>query len=50
MKARQLSKRGGSIFCNVRGERVFLSGRAVTFLMGEIDIPLFQDVVWKSIR
>ncbi|MDA8029166.1 MAG: hypothetical protein M0Z25_09335 [Nitrospiraceae bacterium] len=40
MTARQLSKRGGSVFCEVRGERVLLSGRAVTYLAGEIDIPL----------
>ena len=39
MKARQLSRRGGTVFCEVRGDRVFLSGRAVTFLEGEIDLP-----------
>jgi predicted PhzF superfamily epimerase YddE/YHI9 len=37
MAARQLSKRGGTVFCEVRGDRVFLSGRAVTFLEREID-------------
>lgn len=36
--ARQLSKRGGSITCEVVGERVLLSGGAVTFMEAEIYI------------
>ena len=39
MKARELSKRGGTVFCTVKDDRVLLSGNAVTFLEGEIDIP-----------
>lgn len=38
LSARQVSKRGGDIICEVRGERVVLSGRAVTFMEGEITI------------
>lgn len=38
LQARQISKRGGSIFCELKGERVLLSGQAVTFMEGEIHI------------
>ncbi len=37
--ARQLSKRGGEIYCEVKGDRVLLSGRAVKFMESEIIIP-----------
>ena len=36
MIAKQLSKRGGVIFCENRGERVRIGGRAVRYLSGEI--------------
>lgn len=36
MKALQLSRRGGTLFCRLRGDRVDIGGRAVTFLNGEI--------------
>ncbi|MCK9399965.1 MAG: PhzF family phenazine biosynthesis protein [Bacteroidales bacterium] len=36
MKALQLSRRGGSLFCRLRGDRVDIGGNAVTFLKGEI--------------
>ncbi len=39
LKARQLSKRGGAVACEVRGDRVLLSGHAVTFMIAEISIP-----------
>lgn len=39
LRARQVSKRGGDIGCAVRGERVLLSGHAVTFMDGEIALP-----------
>jgi predicted PhzF superfamily epimerase YddE/YHI9 len=38
LKARQLSKRGGTLFCEVEGERVFLSGSAVDYMTGEVRI------------
>jgi len=38
MNARQLSRRGGIIFCRLNGERVDIGGRAVTFLKGEISL------------
>jgi PhzF family phenazine biosynthesis protein len=37
--ARQLSKRGGQVRCEVKGERVTLSGAAVKFMEAEIFVP-----------
>ena len=34
--ARQVSKRGGEIFCELRGDRVRMGGNAVLYLKGEI--------------
>jgi PhzF family phenazine biosynthesis protein len=34
--ARQISKRGGELFCELNGDRVRIGGNAVTFLRGEI--------------
>ena len=39
MVARQLSKRGGTLFCKNYGDRVKIAGNAVLYLKGEI----FQD-------
>lgn len=36
LTAKQVSKRGGNITCEVKTDRVFLSGCAVTFMEGEI--------------
>ena len=38
LRARQVSRRGGEVWCELRGERVQLAGTAVTYLRGEIDI------------
>lgn len=38
MTARQISKRGGYLKCRLAGERTFISGQAVTYLKGEIEI------------
>ena len=35
LKAKQLSKRGGEVLCELHGHRVMLSGRAVTFMEAE---------------
>lgn len=41
--ARQLSSRGGEVGCEVKGDRVILSGQAVEFMEAEIDIePYIQ--------
>lgn len=34
--ARQVSRRGGSLTCEVKGDRVVLYGNAVTFMQAEI--------------
>ncbi len=39
LSARQVSRRGGDIACEVRADRVLLSGTAVTFLEAEIVLP-----------
>jgi predicted PhzF superfamily epimerase YddE/YHI9 len=36
-RARQLSRRGGEVLCELRGDRVLLSGRAVLYLEGLIE-------------
>jgi PhzF family phenazine biosynthesis protein len=36
--AKQISPRGGEVFCGVRGERVILSGYAVKYLEGTIEL------------
>ena len=38
LNARQVSRRGGDVVCEIRGDRVRLAGTAVTYLHGEIDI------------
>jgi len=38
--ARQLSQRGGELWCQMAGERVILKGRAVLKLRGELNIDL----------
>lgn len=38
LHARQLSKRGGELFCEAHAERVWISGRAVKYLEGSIDV------------
>ncbi|MGY6555810.1 MAG: PhzF family phenazine biosynthesis protein [Wenzhouxiangella sp.] len=38
LRARQLSQRGGSVDCRVKGERVELSGSATTYLIGQIHL------------
>lgn len=37
--ARQISKRGGELFCKLRGDRVEMAGGGALFLRGEISIP-----------
>jgi hypothetical protein len=37
LTARQLSARGGELLCEDKGDRVDISGHAVTYLIGEVD-------------
>jgi PhzF family phenazine biosynthesis protein len=39
LDCRQISARGGSLQCELRGDRVFMSGRAVTFMRGTVLMP-----------
>lgn len=38
LRAKQLSKRGGDLVCEFQGDRVKITGKAVTYLIGEIGI------------
>lgn len=40
--ARQLSERGGELWCTLSGERVLISGYAVTYMQGTINISISQ--------
>ena len=35
----QLSKRQGILKCRMKNDRVLIAGKAVTYLVGEIEIP-----------
>lgn len=39
LRARQLSARGGELFCEDRGERVGIGGNAVTYSEGKLHVP-----------
>jgi predicted PhzF superfamily epimerase YddE/YHI9 len=39
LHARQLSARGGELFCEDRGERVGIGGTAVTYVEGTVNVP-----------
>lgn len=39
MTAKQLSQRGGNIYCEQKGERVTMAGNCVFYMKGEIEIP-----------
>lgn len=38
LKAKQLSKRGGELLCEIHNDRVYLSGNAVLYMEGEITL------------
>lgn len=39
LHARQVSRRGGELFCRLMGDRVQMAGRAVLYMEGEIRLP-----------
>ncbi len=39
LHARQLSSRGGELYCELRGERVKISGQCVKYAQGHIELP-----------
>jgi len=42
--AKQVSKRGGELTCEVRGDRVLISGRAIFYMEGVIQLPTFPSL------
>lgn len=38
LTARQVSKRGGNLLCELKADRVLLRGQALTFLRGQIEV------------
>jgi predicted PhzF superfamily epimerase YddE/YHI9 len=40
LHSRQLSPRGGDLWCRLENDRVIISGEAVTFLSGFVELPL----------
>jgi len=38
MRAKQISLRGGELLCKISGDRVEIGGKAITYLVGEIEI------------
>ena len=38
LTARQVSERGGRLVCEVRGDRVLIEGKAITYLSGEAEV------------
>jgi predicted PhzF superfamily epimerase YddE/YHI9 len=38
LNAKQVSQRGGEVFCQMRGDRVLIAGSAVGYLQGSIEI------------
>ncbi len=40
LRARQVSRRGGSLRCTLAGDRVHLAGQAVLYLEGSIELPV----------
>jgi len=43
LHARQISLRGGDLYCELLGDRVVISGRAAMFLKGEITLGLVNE-------
>ena len=39
LAAKQLSQRGGELHCELKGDRVLISGNTVEYLRGEISVP-----------
>ena len=39
MTAKQLSKRGGDVYCEQKGDRVIMGGNCVFYMKGEIELP-----------
>lgn len=40
LRAKQVSRRGGKVFCELKGDRVLISGTAVVYMMGRINVDI----------
>lgn len=40
LRAKQVSGRGGKLFCELKGNRVLISGSAITYMIGTIEIKI----------
>ena len=38
LEAQQVSERGGKLACELRGDRVLIEGKAITYLRGEVEM------------
>ena len=47
LTAKQVSSRGGEVFCEVKGDRVEIGGRAVMYLEGVIDVWSVSLSLWN---
>jgi len=43
LRAYQASKRGGVVNCEVEDDRVFISGKAVQYLKGFVEVPIYRN-------
>lgn len=50
LTARQVSRRGGNLVCEVKNDRVILSGSAITFMEGEISFESDDKVTSRTTR
>jgi predicted PhzF superfamily epimerase YddE/YHI9 len=50
LRARQISPRGGDLWCQLRGDRVDISGYAVTYAAGEIMVGVEAEVMASAVR
>ena len=39
LRARQISRRGGEVICEIAGDRVMLAGRCAFYMQGRIALP-----------
>jgi hypothetical protein len=47
LHAEQISQRGGTVLCELRGDRVILRGRAALYMTAEIEIEAERQPSWS---
>jgi len=48
-RVKQMSSRGGELRCEIAGDRVFISGKAVKFMEGKINIETYCKHCWVNV-